>query len=211
MLDQTVATPMAELPAIPRLDVGAGGPVALVEADPDRLGLIMSAGLAHYGPGALRLGDRVSRRWLEKCANPYRDEVAAIAAHADGPGAYLLNLSYEWTCTTATGADPSGVGNRLLRTLDWPLDGLGRHVVVARMTGAAGDYENVTWPGFSGARPFRRRHQPAADAQMDAVVLAGLEHQPRPDAGPPGAAAGAPAAPRLRHLPQLPRGEGPAY
>jgi hypothetical protein len=38
-----------------------------------------------------------------------------------------------------------------LRTLDWPFHGLGRHVEVARMRGAAGDFFSITWPGYVGA------------------------------------------------------------
>ena len=37
-----------------------------------------------------------------------------------------------------------------MRTLDWPFPGLGRHVAVARMAGPAGEFCNVTWPGFAG-------------------------------------------------------------
>ena len=79
---------------------------------------------------ALAVGDALSRRWLAGADNPFSDEIAKIAGTAGGPGAYLLNLSYEWTCTTSAAADPGGTGNRLLRTLDWPLDGLGRHLKV---------------------------------------------------------------------------------
>ena len=39
----------------------------------------------------------------------------------------------------------------LARTLDWPFPGLGRHLEVARMRGPAGDFDNVTWPGYVGA------------------------------------------------------------
>jgi hypothetical protein len=63
----------------------------------------------------------------------------------------MLNLSYEWGCTTGVAADPAGAGMRLLRTLDWQLDGLGRHVVVLRATGPAGSWWSATWPGFAGA------------------------------------------------------------
>lgn len=146
-----MATPaMAGLPEIPHFDIGGSRSPALAQADPDRFRAIMAAGAAHYGRRALSVGDAVSRRWLARRANPFAGEIAEIAAGAAGPGAYLLNLSYEWTCTASAAADPSGAGNRLLRTLDWPLNGLGRHVVVARMRGAAGSYENVTWPGFAG-------------------------------------------------------------
>jgi hypothetical protein len=34
--------------------------------------------------------------------------------------------------------------------LDWPFPSLGESTVVARMTGTAGDFYNVTWPGFAG-------------------------------------------------------------
>lgn len=143
-------TAPADLPEIPHLDVGDAGPMAIIEADPERFQSILASGLDHYGAAALRYGDALSRKWLMRNANPRLQEIEAFAARAERPGAYLLNLSYEWTCTTSTGADPSGTGNRMLRTLDWPLDGLGRHVVVAKMNGAAGPYENVTWPGFAG-------------------------------------------------------------
>ena len=149
-MDQMVTPPEAELPEIPHYDVGASGPLGLAATNPLRFQAIMAAGTAHYGRTALAVGDALSRRWLAGADNPFSDEIAKIAGTAGGPGAYLLNLSYEWTCTTSAAADPGGTGNRLLRTLDWPLDGLGRHVVVARMNGAAGTYENITWPGFTG-------------------------------------------------------------
>ena len=38
----------------------------------------------------------------------------------------------------------------LARTLDWPFHGLGRYVEIARMEGAAGEFFNVTWPGYVG-------------------------------------------------------------
>ncbi len=98
----------------------------------------------------MRRGDGLSRRWLARNENPYLAEIDEIAGRASTPGAYLLNLSYEWTCTSGVGPDPSGHGSRLLRTLDWPLSGLGRNVVVVRQQGDAGVYHNVTWPGFAG-------------------------------------------------------------
>jgi len=138
------------LPAIPLIDAGRDGPNALAVAAPDRLARIMAISEKRYGRVALALGDRISRRWLERTANPYLGEIAAVARMVGRPGAHLLNLSYEWTCTSSVGPDPDGDGSRLLRTLDWPLDGLGRNVIVARQHGEAGVYYNVTWPGFSG-------------------------------------------------------------
>ena len=143
-------TPLADLPEIPHHNMLGSGAVALAKGDLERFHAIIAASTDHYGQGALVVGDSISRHWLAACANPYATEIAEIAAIAGTPGGFLLNLSYEWTCTTSATADPSGSGNRMLRTLDWPLQGLGKNVVVATMEGAAGIYENVTWPGFAG-------------------------------------------------------------
>ena len=94
--------------------------------------------------------DRISRRWLDRTANPYRHEVAAIAESLGRPGGYVLNLSYEWACTTMAAPAPDGEGMRLLRTLDWDFVGLGRYVCVVRQAGPAGAFLNVTWPGYAG-------------------------------------------------------------
>lgn len=139
------------LPTIPLVNAGSGGPMAVLAAERARFDDLFQAGRDHYGDTALAIGDRVSRAWLARCPTPYRAELDACAGATALAGVYLMNLSYEWSCTTAVGAPPSGRGNRLLRTLDWPLDGLGRTVVVARHDGAAGPWFNVTWPGFVGA------------------------------------------------------------
>lgn len=139
----------AMLPAIPLVDIGARGPLALLEMQHARAAALLAAGRRRHGAIALRLGDHVSREWLLRSGNPYRDEILAVAAAMGAPGAILLNLSFEWTCTTGAAADPEG-GARLMRVLDWPMDGLGRHVVVARSEAPAGTYYNVTWPGSVG-------------------------------------------------------------
>ena len=139
-----------DLVTIPLVDTGRAGPLALVEAEPDRFRAIFHSGESHYGPAFLRLGDRLTRTWLDHADTPYAAEMAAVSRKSGRPGADMLNLSYEWSCTSAVGCPPSGQGNRLLRTLDWPLDGLGRNVVVARHAGDAGPWYNVTWPGFVG-------------------------------------------------------------
>jgi len=135
---------------IPYFDIAEGGPVDLCGLAPERLESLIEAGRAHYGSAALAVGDGISRSWLTKARNPYVEEIDRVAETVGTAGAFLLNLSYEWTCTTGIGRDPSGRGNRLLRTLDWPLDGLGRNVVVARQAGPAGNYFSATWPGFTG-------------------------------------------------------------
>ena len=148
-MDDRAARP--DLPAIPLIDAGAAGPLAVLQAARDRFDALFQAARDHYGDRPLAIGDRLSRAWLAKCRTPYGPDLDACAAVHPQAGVHLLNLSYEWSCTTAVGPAPSGRGNRLLRTLDWPLDGLGRNVVVARHEGAAGPWYNVTWPGFVGA------------------------------------------------------------
>lgn len=135
---------------IPLIDIDSARPVALLDAAPDKIADIIAVARRRYTPIGLRLGDVLSRRWLVQANNPYLGDIAAIADKVGEPGAFMLNLSYEWTCTSAVGADPIDGGNRLLRTLDWPLEGLGRNIVVAHQTSSAGSYYNVTWPGFAG-------------------------------------------------------------
>ena len=141
---------IANLPRIPHLRIGTSGALELACLSPDRGKSILAAGKENYGMFALIIGDIISQRWLAASENPYQGEIAAIAAYLGAPGVFLLNLSYEWTCTSGIAPDPSGSGNRMLRTLDWPLKGLGKNVVVATMEGLAGIYENITWPGFAG-------------------------------------------------------------
>jgi hypothetical protein len=92
--------------------------------------------------------DRLAQRWLTRSQTPYVAEIAAVAATLGYPGIWFLNNSYQWFCTAL--ARDEGVAPWLVRTLDWPLHGLGRHVEVVRMQGPAGEFFSVTWPGFVG-------------------------------------------------------------
>ena len=84
-------------------------------------------------------------------------EVARIADVLGFSGVWLLNASYQWACTSL--ARQQDGEPWLVRTLDWPFRGLGRHAEVARMRGAGGDFFSITWPGYVGAltamAPFR--------------------------------------------------------
>jgi hypothetical protein len=144
-----------DLPEIPLIDVGAVGAGALLAAEPARAQALLASAGRNYSRPAVRLGDAISRRWLDRHGNPYLAEIDAIAAtlRAPGanflPGAYFLNVSYEWGCTGGVTPAPGG-GCRLVRVLDWPFDGLGINLVAARQTGPAGAWINLTWPGFVG-------------------------------------------------------------
>jgi hypothetical protein len=139
------------LSIIPVVDVREGGPVRHARVSLDRARLLRDDCLA-FLPRAtapvLPLLDRLARWWLLRSHSPYLAEIEAIAALLGFPGVWFLNGSYQWGCTTVARAEEGQ--NWLARTLDWPFPGLGRHVEVARMTGAAGDFFSVTWPGYVG-------------------------------------------------------------
>ncbi|HUH83610.1 MAG TPA: hypothetical protein VLX85_03315, partial [Stellaceae bacterium] len=101
-------------------------------------------------PLAARLGDRASRRWLERQNDPYLPEIRHIAERLGRPGAFFLNIIYEWACSTSVAPDPAGRGMRLIRVLDWGLTGIGRYLVLARFATAVGPFVSATWPGYAG-------------------------------------------------------------
>lgn len=141
---------MSDRPAIPLVDVRQGGPPAHARACRAAMAELRVACLGVLPGIAVPLvsaADRLARRWLERSLSPYAAEVAEIAALADGPGVYLVNTSYQWGCTAACHGSGMPV---LVRTLDWPFAGLGRGLSVARQTGPAGEFLNVTWPGAVG-------------------------------------------------------------
>ena len=124
----------------------------------------------------------------------------------------MLNMSYEWCCSAGVGADPAGIGNRLLRTLDWPMPGLGRAVVVARQEGAAGRYYNVTWPGYVGVltamapgRFSAAINQPPLRRFTRSLPVRLAARAARRCGATDGLAALAPAAPGVRRVPRATR------
>ncbi len=109
----------------------------------------MNSARRSYTPIGMRWADARSRKWhARSSSSPYAEAVVEVSQLIGGPGAFLLNYSYEWGCTT--GAMPDSDGVTLMRTLDWPFDGLGRALVVIRQQGTAGPYLNVGWPGYAG-------------------------------------------------------------
>lgn len=136
--------------AIPLEENGDDPLARLVGRHRSRLRIILASARSAYGPAALRVGDVLARQRAARLPDRFRQELAAIAEAVAEPGAWLLNFSYEWGCTTAGAPEPDG-SPRLLRALDWTLPGLGRSVIAVRMRGAAGPWLNLTWPGFAGA------------------------------------------------------------
>jgi hypothetical protein len=143
--------PAAALAAIPITDVPTGGLVRYAIDGGARVRALRDdciAWLPRPAAWLLPVMDGVTRRWLTRSRSPYVGEVEAIAAALGLPGLWFLNGSYQWGCTAL--ARDQGGAPWLARTLDWPFPGLGRHLEIARMRGAAGPFDNVTWPGFVG-------------------------------------------------------------
>ena len=135
---------------IPVVDArGASHPSAeAARARPDEIARIIAMARRRYTAAGLAAGDAISRRWLARNASPLGAEIAEVARIVARPGAYLLNLSYEWGCTCGVQSDGAPV---LLRVLDWDLGGLGETLCVIRQDGPAGEWLHVGWPGLAGA------------------------------------------------------------
>ena len=140
------------LPAVPVIDVPPAEEPALVSlaAEPARFDLLLRQARRSYTPLGIRFADTRSRRWSARSSSPYAAAVCEVDQALSARGAFLLNYSYEWGCTAAAADDPMQGGMTLLRTLDWPFDGLGRALLVTRPDSAAGRYLSITWPGFVG-------------------------------------------------------------
>ena len=141
---------VSTLTQIPVLKVGADWPFETLEREFDRANALLDEGSGRVPEFAVRVADALSRRWYERQHEPYLVELDRIAARIGRPGAYFLNLSYEWGCTSSVGPSPDGRSARLMRVLDWPERGLGRYIVAAHVDREAGPWLTLTWPGYTG-------------------------------------------------------------
>lgn len=145
-----VGADVRELPSIPVLDVGPDWVLEALEREMARVHALLDTGAGRIPATAVRIADRVSQRWLERHRAPHLAEIDAIAARVGRPGAHFLNVSYEWGCSCRVAPSPDGSSARLLRVLDWPDPGLGRHIMAVRVAGGAGRWLSLTWPGYTG-------------------------------------------------------------
>ncbi|MFL6796893.1 MAG: hypothetical protein ACJ8F3_05725 [Xanthobacteraceae bacterium] len=142
---------MSELATIPVFDLRECGVVGHTLSAPESARTLREDCLSWLSPAARGLVpalDAVTRRWIEHSRSPYLAEIRAIANGVGLPGIWFLNGSYQWGCTAAA-RDENGAP-WLVRTLDWPFPGLGRHLAVMRMRGPAGEFLNVSWVGYAG-------------------------------------------------------------
>ena len=143
---------MQHLVSIPVVDIREGGTLRHAREGRARALGLRDTCLAWF-PKMTRplmpLLDGVARRWLTRSQSPYIEEVRAIAKLLGFPGIWFLNGSYQWSCTALAREEDGAPW--LARTLDWPFPGLGRFAEIACMRGPAGDFYNITWPGYVGA------------------------------------------------------------
>ena len=150
-------------PPIPIIDLRDGGPLQHARQSAGRARALRDACLEFFPRPlmpALPVLDWGARRWLQRARSPYLREIAQIAEALDFSGVWLLNASYQWACTSLA-REENGVP-WLIRTLDWPFRGLGRHAEVARLRGDGGDFLSITWPGYVGALTAMAPHRFAA-------------------------------------------------
>lgn len=138
------------LAAVSLFDARDGGPPAHAQARLDQALAVRDACLGWVPAGGMlaRIGDPLVRRWMRRSASPYVQDIAAIQARLGRSGAWTLHGAYLFGCTAL--ADEGATGPRLRRTLDWPFPGLGRLAETVWQRGPAGEFLNVTWPGFVG-------------------------------------------------------------
>lgn len=96
---------------------------------------------------AIRLADKIGKRWLRKNISPYKNEIAH-AAKILGAGIYTLNTGFEWGCTTMVHLDNDGKPV-MHRMLDWGLP-IGEFMHAAEYQTPYGDYTDINWAGNSG-------------------------------------------------------------
>ncbi len=143
------------LPAIPVMTLeGRDWPVQALKQDIERCHAILDDAhsfMPRVPQFAIAAADKISRRWLAKTKAPWLSEVDEIAALLNRPGAYALNVAYEWGCTARVAPSQMGDSTQLIRILDWPFIGLGRNITAMKISSEAGEWLNLSWPGFTGA------------------------------------------------------------
>jgi hypothetical protein len=151
MMSPTPGPQITDLADIPVVDVRDGGPVRHALEASVRARALRDGCLDWLAPPArllLPALDALTRRWLQRSRTPYLADAQSIAAALGFSGIWFLNGSYEWGCTALARDEDDAPW--LARTLDWPFPNIGRRIEITHMRGAAGEYFNVTWPGYVG-------------------------------------------------------------
>lgn len=137
-----------------------------VRQDPANVEAVLAAGRELYGGSFLSRFDWYYRQKLENSGLyqalniatgrkrqtqpvPYKDEILAVAAATNTPGALALNFSYDVACSTGIHLDQDGHPT-LIRMLDWALRMAPMTTVLTRR-GNHGNWLDITYPGLAGS------------------------------------------------------------
>ncbi len=138
------------LKEIPIIEVDKNWPLQTLEHFPEHAEILLDNAAKRFSNLTLKIGDFQSKRWLNKSNSPYIKDIENVHQNTNKPGAYLLNISYEWGCTCQAALDPKTQTPRLIRVLDWPDEGLGEYVIAAKIKNDFGNWTSLTWPGYAG-------------------------------------------------------------
>ena len=132
-------------------DVGSDFPIETVRLVGRERGYAMlDAATAGVPSVALQVADIISRSWLKARHSPYLKEMDEIARLSSDRVFTSSIPTTNGDALTAAKPATDGTTARLLRVLDWDVNGLGRYVIAARIKSAFGPWVSLTWPGFTG-------------------------------------------------------------
>ena len=187
----------ALLPEIPVIDCDEGGAVRLFDVSAAGARRLSAIARRTLTPPVVGWLDWRSRKWVARNDSPYVPEIVQIAERLPGAGVHALNLSYEWTCTTAavaplmvrglaaiTGASAAGAATSLTEAavIGWLLSMrylagavFGREVVAERQDPDDWLASATDVPAAVRERLHAMfRHYDRHGSPGDATVLAGL-------------------------------------
>ncbi len=111
--------------------------------------------------------------WEGNLGDKLRGITATLKRHAD-------RFSRGALACTAGVRHIDGLGMTHVRSMDWPVEGLGRHTLILHHVHApAGEFYSVGWPGYSGVLSgFKPGAFSATINQADAIRLPNLQWPP---------------------------------
>jgi hypothetical protein len=139
----------SELPEIP-VERNASGTVMATRFHKERFQNMLVACRKQYGGRLLKIADKFAAKWMKKAdLMGYEQELHDVAKEINGSGEYILNLSYEFACTSAV-INEYDRKPAIYRAFDWPINNIGETLMILKREGKAGRYWDITFPGMVG-------------------------------------------------------------
>lgn len=138
-----------ELPEIP-VERYASGTVMAARLNKKRFHGMLEACRTQYGSRLLGIADHFALKWMGKAdLMGYEQEMYDVAKEIGGSGKYILNLSYEFACTSAV-VNEYDKKPALYRAFDWPINNIGETLMILKREGKKGHFWDITFPGMVG-------------------------------------------------------------